>query len=111
MRIVLCYPVEERQIARIAACAPGADVVDAGQERIGKERAIQSAAGDMDHRRFEVHERKIRVQLNGLRERAQPLLAPCRMRQPKLVAPIVRIDRNGAPGRRERVGGTPGADQ
>jgi len=36
-RIVLCYPVEARHIAQIAAAAPGAEVVDAGQERVAAE--------------------------------------------------------------------------
>ena len=74
-RIVLCYPVEARHIERIAAAMPGADVVDAGQERIAEEllaadifcghakvpvdwdavvrqgrlRWIQSSAAGMDH--------------------------------------------------------------
>jgi D-3-phosphoglycerate dehydrogenase len=37
LRIVLCYPVEKRHIEQIAAAAPGAEVVDAGQERIAAE--------------------------------------------------------------------------
>lgn len=37
MRIVLCYPVEARHIERIAAAAPGDEIVDAGQERIAEE--------------------------------------------------------------------------
>jgi len=37
MRIVLCYPVEPRHIARIRAIAPDAEVVDAGQERVAEE--------------------------------------------------------------------------
>ena len=37
MRIVLCYPVEPRHVARIRAAAPGADIVDAGQERVAAE--------------------------------------------------------------------------
>jgi len=37
MRIVLCYPVEPRHCRQIAACAPEAEVVDAGQERIAEE--------------------------------------------------------------------------
>ena len=37
MRIVLCYPVEDRHLAQIAAAVPGAEVVDAGQERIAAE--------------------------------------------------------------------------
>jgi len=75
MRIVLCYPVEPRHIQQIAACAPGAEIVDAGQERIAQElfsadifcghakvpvdwdgvirqgrlRWIQSSAAGMDH--------------------------------------------------------------
>lgn len=75
MRIVLCYPVEERHLAQIAAAAPGAEVVDAGQDRIaellptadiycghaktpvpweevvaaGRLRWIQSSAAGMDH--------------------------------------------------------------
>jgi D-3-phosphoglycerate dehydrogenase len=36
-RIVLCYPVEERHLARIAAAAPDAEIVDAGQQRIARE--------------------------------------------------------------------------
>lgn len=39
MRIVLCYPVEERHIAQIQAAAPRAEIVDAGQERVAKELA------------------------------------------------------------------------
>jgi D-3-phosphoglycerate dehydrogenase len=37
MRIVLCYPVEPRHVAAIAAIAPEADIVDAGQERVAAE--------------------------------------------------------------------------
>ena len=37
MRIVLCYPAEPRHLAEIAAAAPGAEVVDAGQERVAAE--------------------------------------------------------------------------
>lgn len=75
MRIVLCYPVESRHVSQIAALAPRAEVVDAGQERIAREildadvfcghaktpvpwdevvaqgrlRWIQSSAAGMDH--------------------------------------------------------------
>ena len=37
MRIVLCYPVEDKHIEQIAAVAPEAEIVDAGQSRIAKE--------------------------------------------------------------------------
>ena len=36
-RIVLCYPVEAKHIAQIAAVAPDAEIVDAGQERVAVE--------------------------------------------------------------------------
>src|SRR6056297_2965699 len=36
MRIVLCFPVTEKQVQQIAAAVPGAEVVDAGQERINE---------------------------------------------------------------------------
>jgi D-3-phosphoglycerate dehydrogenase len=36
-RIVLCYPVETKHIAQIAEAMPEAEIIDAGQERIGKE--------------------------------------------------------------------------
>ena len=75
MRIVLCYPVEPRHYEQIAAAAPQAELVDAGQERIARElfsadiycghakvpvdwdgvvrqgrlRWIQSTAAGMDH--------------------------------------------------------------
>jgi len=75
MRIVLCYPVEKSHVERVAAAAPEAEVVDAGQERIaaelfaadiycghakvpvdwdgvvraGRLRWIQSSAAGMDH--------------------------------------------------------------
>lgn len=75
MRIVLCYPVQDRHIAQIQAAAPDAEVVDAGQERIdellptadifighakvpvdwdrvlaaGRLRWIQSSAAGLDH--------------------------------------------------------------
>jgi D-3-phosphoglycerate dehydrogenase len=74
-QIVLCYPVEAKHIERIAAAMPGAEIVDAGQERIateivaadifcghakvpvdwdevvrnGRLRWIQSSAAGMDH--------------------------------------------------------------
>ncbi|MCC7475697.1 MAG: D-2-hydroxyacid dehydrogenase [Pirellulales bacterium] len=74
-RIVLCYPAEPRHIDQIAAAAPMADVIDAGQERIaemlptadifcghvkvhapweevvcaGRLRWIQSSAAGLDH--------------------------------------------------------------
>ena len=34
MRIVLCYPVNDQQVAQIQAAAPDAEVINAGQERI-----------------------------------------------------------------------------
>ena len=34
MRIVLCYPVEPHHIEQLRAAAPGAEVIDAGQERV-----------------------------------------------------------------------------
>jgi len=37
MRIVLCYPVETRHLAQIAAVALGAEILDAGQERVAAE--------------------------------------------------------------------------
>ncbi|MGD9723415.1 MAG: D-2-hydroxyacid dehydrogenase [Pirellulales bacterium] len=37
MRIVLCYPVETRHREQIAAAAPAAEVVDAGQDHIARE--------------------------------------------------------------------------
>jgi D-3-phosphoglycerate dehydrogenase len=37
MRIVLCYPVEQRHRQQIAAAAPTAEVVDAGQEHVASE--------------------------------------------------------------------------
>ncbi len=37
MRIVLCYPLEERHVAQIQAQVPAAEVVDAGQERVATE--------------------------------------------------------------------------
>ena len=75
MRIVLCYPVEPRHCQQIAQHVPGAEIVDAGQERIagelfsadvycghakvpvdwdgvvraGRLRWIQSSAAGMDH--------------------------------------------------------------
>lgn len=36
-RIVLCYPVEQRHVRQIAAVAPTAEIVDAGQERVAAE--------------------------------------------------------------------------
>lgn len=75
MQIVLCYPVEPRHIEQIAAVAPEAEIIDAGQEKIadeilqadifcghakvpvpwdqvvanGRLRWIQSSAAGMDH--------------------------------------------------------------
>jgi D-3-phosphoglycerate dehydrogenase len=37
VRIVLCYPAESHHIAQIAAVAPDAEIVDAGQKRIAEE--------------------------------------------------------------------------
>jgi len=37
MRIVLCYPVEPRHIQQIQSAWPGAEIVDAGQDRIATE--------------------------------------------------------------------------
>ncbi len=75
MRIVLCYPIEQRHRDQIAAAAPDCEVIDAGQERIaaklptaeifcghakvpvpwdetvarGRLRWIQSSAAGLDH--------------------------------------------------------------
>lgn len=37
MRIVLCYPVADRHLRQIAAAAPAAEIIDAGQERLAAE--------------------------------------------------------------------------
>ena len=75
MKIVLCYPVQKHHCEQIAAAAPEAEVIDAGQERLAEElfdadvfcghakvpvdwegvvrrgrlRWIQSSAAGMDH--------------------------------------------------------------
>ena len=75
MRIVLCYETKPCHLEQIAAAAPGAEIVDAGQSRIAREilaadifcghgkvpidwdavvrqgrlRWIQSSAAGMDH--------------------------------------------------------------
>jgi D-3-phosphoglycerate dehydrogenase len=37
MRVVLCYPVESRHITQISSADPSCEVVDAGQEGVGRE--------------------------------------------------------------------------
>jgi phosphoglycerate dehydrogenase-like enzyme len=37
VRIVLCYPVEPRHLAQIAAVAPDAELIDAGQDHVARE--------------------------------------------------------------------------
>src|SRR5258707_5321071 len=37
MRIVLCYPLQQRHLDQIQAAAPDAEIVNAGQERIAEE--------------------------------------------------------------------------
>jgi phosphoglycerate dehydrogenase-like enzyme len=37
MRIVLCYPIKPHHLHQIAAAAPGAEIIDAGQQRIPEE--------------------------------------------------------------------------
>ena len=37
MRIVLCFPVEARHREQLGAAAPGAEIVDAGQENVARE--------------------------------------------------------------------------
>ena len=37
MRIVLCYPVQPHHVVQIAAVAPDAEIVDAGQQGIPEE--------------------------------------------------------------------------
>ena len=75
MKIVLCYPLESSHCQQIAACAPGDEIINAGQERVAEElfqadifcghakvpvdwdgvmrqgrlRWIQSSAAGMDH--------------------------------------------------------------
>ncbi len=75
MRIVLCYPLEQRHLDRIQAAAPGAELVNAGQDgiaaqilradifcghpkvptpwdevvRLGRLKWIQSSAAGLDH--------------------------------------------------------------
>lgn len=75
MRIVLCYPVEQKHVAQIQSAVPGAEVIDAGQQRVdellptadvfighakvpvdwdhavrqGRLRLIQSSAAGLDH--------------------------------------------------------------
>src|SRR4030095_5960300 len=49
-------------------------------------RAIEIAARDMYHRRFEVNERKVGIEIDCARGRLEPLVPPGRMREPELVA-------------------------
>jgi len=37
MRIVICYPVDQKHLAQLAEAAPGHEIVDAGQSRIAEE--------------------------------------------------------------------------
>ena len=58
---------------------------------------------------FEMDEREIRVKFDRPFERLQPFLAPRRVRQPELVAPVARLERDGAPRCGQRFCRTPGA--
>ena len=49
-------------------------------------------------------ERKIRIQVHRPRQRLQPLLAPGGVRQPELVAPVARLERDRATCRSQRLG-------
>ena len=73
--------------------------------------AIEVAAGDVNHRGFEVDERELGIEIDRARQCLQPLLAPRRVGQPELVAPVAGLERDRAARGRERLGGAPGAHE
>ena len=66
--------------------------------------AIQAVPRDVDHRGLEVREREVGVDVHAARERLEPFLPPGGMRQAELVAPVSRLERDRAAGRRQRIG-------
>ena len=100
-----------RPSRRIALFQVRLAVLDDGalaQRRFG---AVERAARDVHHRRLEVRERKIRIQLHRPAQRLQPLVAPRGVRQPELVAPVARLERHGAARGGQRLDRAAGADE
>ena len=85
---------------RIALPEVGLAVLDDrpfAQHRLG---AIERAAGDVDHRGFEMREREIGIQVGHPRQGAQALISPGGMRHPEVMRPLTRLERDRAPRRR-----------
>ena len=78
------------------------------QHRFG---AVERAARDVHHRRLEMRERKVGIQLHRARQRAQPVFSPVRMREPELVAPVAGLERDRAARRGERFAEAAGAHE
>ena len=97
-QIALRQPDEAEQpvkaLGRIALAQMRLPVLDDrafAQHGLG---AVERAAGDVDHRRLEMRERKVRVQLHRPRERAEPVVAPLRVRQAELMPPVAGLERD-----------------
>ena len=73
--------------------------------------AIEMAAGDVHHRHLEVHERKILVEIARASKRLQPFFAPCGVCKTELIAPVARLERDGAARGGQRLGGPAGAHE
>ena len=73
--------------------------------------AVEHPARDVHHRRLEVRERKIRIQLHRPGHRLETFVGPGRVRQAELVAPVARFERHGAARGGQRLDRTAGADE
>ena len=82
-----------RRIALLHVCLAILDDGAFAKRGLG---AVEHPARDMHHRRLEVRERKIRIQLHRPAHRLEALVAPGRVRQAELVAPVARLERHGA---------------
>jgi hypothetical protein len=72
---------------------------------------VEGAPRNVDHGRLELRPREVGIELQGPGQRPQPSLAPLRVGQAEVVAPITGIEVDRAPGRALGLGYPAGADQ
>ena len=74
-------------------------------------RLFERVPRDIDHRGFEMRERKVRIQLHRAAQRGEPLVSPRRVGEAEMMSPVLRFEPHGPACFIDRFTGAPGAHE
>src|ERR671912_1482034 len=78
-------------------------ILDGGSLAKHRFGEVERAPRDVDHRRLEMREREVGIELHGARQGAQTLVTPRRVCDAEVMAPVAGLERHGTSRRQQSL--------